>query len=139
MRQLPIEGNVVTLDDDLLAGRLRAVNDLRCMPARRVGEHLGVMQLGLAPVAKADGHGRALAGAEGVEQDGHALGVHRIDVVEHQRRAVLAAHVMHQGLQFVAVATAIERHVDLLQLSLAVEHREKLAHVLVRHRRPLFA
>ena len=136
MRDLLVQGDVITFDDDLFAGRARLVDDLGRMPARRVGEHLRVVQLGGAPIAEADGHRRALARAEGVEEDRYALGVDGVDLVEHQRRAVLAAHVVHERLQLVGPAPAVERHIHLLQLSVLLEQREELAHVLERHRNP---
>ena len=92
-----------------------------------------MMQLGFAPVAKADGHRRAFTRPEGVEQDRHTLGVDAVDVVEHQRRPILAADIGHQRLQFVIAATRLERHVDVLQLTVFFQQREVFAHVLERH------
>ncbi len=136
MRQLRVERDVIPFDDDFLARRIRLVDDLWRMPTRRIGQYLGVMQLGLSPVAKADGHGRTLARAEGIEQNWHVLGIDGIDVVEQQRRAVFCADVIHQGLQLVRVAPTIERHIDVLELPFLFEQREKLAHVLERHETP---
>ena len=136
VRQLRVERDVVPLDDDFFTGGVGLVDDFRRVPARRVGQHLRVVQLGLAPVAKADGHGRAFTGAERIEEDGYVFGIDGIDVVEQQRRTVLRTDVVHQGLQLVGVAPAVERHVDMLELPFLFEQREELAHVLERHETP---
>ena len=106
------------------------------MPTRRVSEHFRVIELGFTPIAKTDGHRRALTGTEGIEQNRDAFGIHGIDVVEHQGRSVFGADVVHQRLQLVGPAAPIERNVDVLQLTLLLEQREIFAHVLERHDDP---
>ena len=44
--------------------------------------------------------------------------------------------MVHQRLQFIGPAAAVERHIHLLQLPVLLEQREELAHVLERHRNP---
>jgi hypothetical protein len=68
-----------------------------------------------------------------VEHDGHALGVDAVDIVQDQRGTLLAADVVHQGLQLVGVAHRIDGHIDVLQLTILFQQREVLAHVLERH------
>jgi hypothetical protein len=133
VRQLLVEGDVAALDDDVLAGRLRPVDELGRNPLLGIAEDVGVVQLGLAPVAMADGHRGAFARTERVEQDRHALRVDAVDVVQDQRRPVLAADVVHQRLQLVRAAAAVERHVQVLELTFLFQQREELAHVLERH------